>query len=244
MKNFIKITFGALLAAGSFLFAVPSQAAEHHLQVEVNGTGVDFPDAQPYINDAGRTMVPVRFISTSLGYQVSWNEAKQKVTINNGEKKITLTVGDHRAFVAGSPVNMDSPVNVSEGRAFVPLRFISDAYGQKVTWRPWNWTVYIGSVPADRVISAVATAYGNESGPYDYFGHSLHVGTVAVDPSVIPLGTHLFIEGYDSNGLPSGGLLAVASDKGGKIKGDRIDIYMPRNAMDFGRQNVKVHILD
>jgi 3D (Asp-Asp-Asp) domain-containing protein len=244
MKNFIKIAMGALLATSSLLFAAPSQAAEHHLQVEVNGTGVDFPDAQPYTNDAGRTMVPVRFISTSLGYQVSWDEAKQKVMIEHDGKKIELTVGDHQAIVSGNPVNMDSPVTMSEGRAFVPLRFISEVFGLNVTWRPWNWTVYIGSAPADQAINVLATAYGNESGPYDYFGHSLHIGTVAVDPTVIPLGKHLYIEGYDSDGLPSGGMFAVASDIGGKIKGDRIDIYIPKNAMDFGRQHVKVHILD
>jgi 3D (Asp-Asp-Asp) domain-containing protein len=244
MKNFIKVALGALLTASSLLFAVPSQAAEHHLQVEVNGTGVHFPDAQPYTNDAGRTMVPVRFISTCLGYQVSWDETKQKVTIDNGNKKIELIVGDHQAIVAGSPIHLDSPVTLVEGRAFVPLRIISEAYGQTVTWRPWDWTAYIGSAPADRAINAVASAYGNESGPYDYFGNSLHLGTVAVDPSVIPLGTHLFIEGYNNDGLPSGGMFATASDKGGSIKGDRIDIYMPHNASNFGLQHVKVHILD
>lgn len=245
MKNFIVITFGVLLFVCSFLFAIPSQAAGNPVKIVVNGTEVHFPDAQPYINSVDRTMVPIRFISTSLGYQVSWDEAKQMVTIDNGQKKIELTVGDHQAIVSGKPVYLDAPVTLSEDRTFVPLRFISEGFGQTVTWREWNYTVYIGSVPPDHVINAVATAYGNESGQYDYYGNSLHLGTVAVDPSVIPLGTHLYIEGYNCDGLPSGGMYAVASDIGGSIKGNKIDIYMPSgNPMNFGIQNVKVHIID
>lgn len=244
MKNFIATLFSALLLVCSLLFALPSQAAGSQVKVVVNGAEVQFPDAQPYINSVFRTMVPIRFISASLGYNVTWDGIRQKVTIDNGKKKIELTVGDHQAIVAGKPVYLDAPVTISGQRTFVPVRFISEAFGQTVTWREWNHTVYVGTVPTDRVINMVATAYGNESGQYDYCGNKLQPGTVAVDPSVIPLGTHLYIEGYSFSGLPSEGMYGVASDVGGKIKGNRIDIYIPKNAMAFGMQNVKVHVLD
>ncbi|WP_067841300.1 G5 and 3D domain-containing protein [Amphibacillus sediminis] len=62
-------------------------------------------------------------------------------------------------------------------------------------------------------------------------------GTIAVDPSVIPLGTRVYIEGYG---------YAVARDTGGSIKGNKIDIHMPtlEEAKNFGRKQVKVQILD
>ena len=62
-------------------------------------------------------------------------------------------------------------------------------------------------------------------------------GIAAVDPDVIPLGTRLFIPGYGE---------AVAADTGGAIVGNRIDLVMDSygEAMDFGRQDVTVYVLD
>lgn len=93
------------------------------------------------------------------------------------------------------------------------------------------------------------TAAASENGKWgavDYFGNKLKVGTVAVGPNMIPLGTKLYVTGYDFNGLPKGGMLAAATDMGGAIKGNRIDIFVPgttQEARKFGFQDVKVYIL-
>lgn len=60
---------------------------------------------------------------------------------------------------------------------------------------------------------------------------------IAVDPSVIKLGTRVYVEGYGE---------AIAGDTGGAIKGNKIDIHVPtkEEARKFGRQTVKIKILD
>lgn len=67
-------------------------------------------------------------------------------------------------------------------------------------------------------------------------GHRLTHGLVSVDPDVIPLGTRLYIEGYGD---------AIVDDTGGAIVGNRIDLGMDDRdeALNFGRQNVVVHVL-
>ncbi len=62
-------------------------------------------------------------------------------------------------------------------------------------------------------------------------------GIVAVDPTVIPYFTPLYIEGYG---------YAIAGDTGGAIRGDRIDLffYSWEETSIFGRRLVKVWILD
>ena len=62
------------------------------------------------------------------------------------------------------------------------------------------------------------------------------ISTIAVDPNVIPLGSKVYIPGYG---------YAIASDTGGAIKGNKIDLYMnSENAcLNFGRQTVKLYLV-
>jgi len=60
---------------------------------------------------------------------------------------------------------------------------------------------------------------------------------IAVDPSVIPLGSTVYVEGYG---------YAKAEDIGGGIKGHEIDVFVPAedDALEWGRKEVKVTIID
>lgn len=100
-------------------------------------------------------------------------------------------------------------------------------------------------------VSCIASAYTaapseNGWGAVDYFGNPLKLGTIAVDPSVIPLGSTVFVTGYSFDGLPSKGMLFHATDEGSAIKGNRVDIFLPTSqaiASNFGLQHVKVYVL-
>ena len=61
-------------------------------------------------------------------------------------------------------------------------------------------------------------------------------GIIAVDPSVIPLGTKVFIPGYGR---------AVAGDTGGAIQGHRVDLGFNSEsaALEFGRRPVTIYVL-
>jgi uncharacterized protein YabE (DUF348 family) len=60
---------------------------------------------------------------------------------------------------------------------------------------------------------------------------------IAVDPSIIPLGSKVHVEGYG---------YAVAADKGGAIKGNKIDVFFPSksDAYRWGVKQVKVRVLN
>ncbi len=60
---------------------------------------------------------------------------------------------------------------------------------------------------------------------------------ISVDPTVIPLGSKVYVEGYGE---------AIAGDTGGAIKGNRIDVFFPsqQDAINFGVKQLKVTILN
>ena len=62
------------------------------------------------------------------------------------------------------------------------------------------------------------------------------ISTIAVDPSVIPLGSKVYVSGYG---------IAIAADTGGAINGNIIDLYFNSEAdcIAWGRRNVTVEIL-
>jgi peptidoglycan hydrolase-like protein with peptidoglycan-binding domain len=106
--------------------------------------------------------------------------------------------------------------------------------------------------PVIAVYHMIATAYGPSLqdnypyGPVDAFGQPLAPGMVAVDPSVIPLKSWVYVTGYTDPNLPQGGFLGHAMDTGGAIKGNRIDIFMnadPTTVSNFGIEPVTVYLL-
>jgi len=68
-------------------------------------------------------------------------------------------------------------------------------------------------------------------------GTQVRRGVCAVDTSVIPFGTKIFVPGYG---------VAVAEDRGGAIKGNKLDLFMESysEARQWGRKNLTVYILE
>ena len=60
---------------------------------------------------------------------------------------------------------------------------------------------------------------------------------ISVDPSIIPLGSKVWVEGYGE---------AIAADTGGAIKGNKIDVFISNKeaASNWGRRTVTIKILN
>lgn len=113
----------------------------NEISVSVNGKKVEM-DAKPYIKNS-RTMVPVRFISESLGLKVGW-EAKTKTVIIGEQDKVMLVIGQSKITKADkTTVAIDAPAEISNQRTFVPVRAIAEIFNSKVGWDAKTKTVMI-----------------------------------------------------------------------------------------------------
>lgn len=98
------------------------------------------------------------------------------------------------------------------------------------------------NVSGSKTLTMSATAYSTEAngmGTYSATGINLkqHPSCVAVDPSVIPLGSIIWVSGYG---------VSVAGDTGTAIKGNVIDLHFSTvsQSMAWGRRTVTVKILN
>ncbi len=92
-----------------------------------------------------------------------------------------------------------------------------------------------------RTMRGTAYTTGGSVGTRTASGTTVHVGVVAVDKNVIPLGTKVYVVSND--GKYDYGF-AVAEDTG--VKGNSIDLYMDTNSecIQFGVRECTVYILD
>lgn len=100
----------------------------------------------PYLKN-DRTLVPLRFVSETLGADVQWENGWNYCYVVKGDKKIKITFNSADIEVNSQVVTYDAPVEVVEDRTMVPIRFISEELGYDVKWNQANQLVII--TPAD-----------------------------------------------------------------------------------------------
>ncbi|HVL38461.1 MAG TPA: stalk domain-containing protein [Fimbriimonadaceae bacterium] len=103
------------------------------IMVTVDGDQVRFPDQEPAMRN-NRVLVPVRGVFEKIGAQVQWLPERQMVVANHDGKKIELWINQRTATVAGAQKELDQPAIILNGRAMVPLRFLSESMGADVDW--------------------------------------------------------------------------------------------------------------
>lgn len=88
----------------------------------------------PPLREGGRLLLPLRPLAEALGAALTWDRERGRVELALGEKKVELRINDTRAYVGGELYTLDVPARLHGGRTMVPVRFVSEALGLRVTW--------------------------------------------------------------------------------------------------------------
>lgn len=124
---------------------VSASPAPGGIAVLLDGLPVEF-DVAPVLQD-GRVLVPFRALAEALRVAVWWDGAARAVLADDGGTSIRLQVGNRNACRNQLPVPLDTEPILREGRALVPLRFFSQAFGASVHWEEVTRMVKILSPP-------------------------------------------------------------------------------------------------
>lgn len=174
-------------------------------------------------------------------------EANLKVDAKNIYSGLKLTIPGAeeglKAFAASASVTpSESPDQVLAAQPTLKV------FTEENVVEAWGKTLnYTKTIQVKASAYSAAASENGKWGAVDYFGNPLGLGTIAVDPAVIPLGTKVLVTGHSHANLPKAAFIATASDQGGAIKGNRIDIFIPgsqQSVKQFGFQDITLYILE
>ena len=105
-------------------------------------------------------------------------------------------------------------------------------YGTKISFTKPEGLKYTRKIEDVKAVS-----YYYSGNPVGCYGLPCEFGTVAVDRSLIPLGSLLYIEGYG---------YAIANDVGSAIHGKIVDLYMEKyeQCLIWGARRTTVYVID
>ncbi|MGL4738702.1 MAG: copper amine oxidase N-terminal domain-containing protein [Cellulosilyticaceae bacterium] len=128
------------LALGlSLTILMGSHVTWAYTPVIVNGKAIEM-DVDMMVEN-GVNLVPISFIAKELGADVSWENPE--VTIKKGNQIIKCRAFSKEAFVDGEAVELPVEAQLEWGRVCVPLRFVAESFGAKVTYDEVNNTIHI-----------------------------------------------------------------------------------------------------
>lgn len=137
--------FGFLLFLFVIMVAFPrgADASSYSAKIFLDGNELNLSSNLKVEVIKGTTMVPIRVISENLGYSVKWNKAAQKVTVTGEGSTVEMVVGSKYATIGGQREEMRMAPLLRGGTTLVPIRFLSEQMGLKVSWDNVKKEVYL-----------------------------------------------------------------------------------------------------
>lgn len=139
----VKRIWTALLAAILLIPMTFQSQAQAAVNISVLIDGVKLYTPQAPIMIQGRVMLPMRSIFEALDASVKWNQKTKTVTATKNGTTVILKINSKTATINNKTVALDVPAKNLKGNTMVPVRFVSEALGQKIGWNSKTKTVTV-----------------------------------------------------------------------------------------------------
>lgn len=162
MKKLLSIVLSAALI-------LSSSAAAFATDVKINDSKVKFTEesGQPFVDASNRTQVPFRQTLETFGASVSWNQQTQTAIAEMDGIKVEVPIGKNYIIKDGKQITNDTAALVKDGRTYLPIRAVLEAFGANVKWDNATQTVVV-------VMAGVANVEGTAK--EDLTVHFINVG--------------------------------------------------------------------
>lgn len=126
----------ALVVVMLFSLSMSAFAAQSDVSIVIDNKEVEFTasSGEPFVDANGRTQVPLRVVMEQYGCDVEWDSANNAVVITKGDTTVIVPIGQSYILVNGKSVAMDTAALVQNGRTYLPIRAVLEAFGADVEW--------------------------------------------------------------------------------------------------------------
>ena len=127
------ISFGTFIQAAS------------PIALHIDGENIQFDESTgyPFIDSENRTMMPLRACLSYIGCSVYWDQDSHTAAIKKGATVVNVPVGQSQIYVNGNVVPIDTAAVLKDGRTYLPLRAVFEAYKYRVDWDAGTKTVNV-----------------------------------------------------------------------------------------------------
>lgn len=163
----VKKVMSALAVSAMLMSALPTSVMDAAARISIYINDAELSSAQAPVMKGGRVLVPLRSIFEGLDAKVQYTNRTKTIVATRDDQEVTLTLGSKTAYINGEAISLDVPANTIKGNTMVPIRFVSEAFGEKVFWNSRNQRVDIktkATPPVDETQYAAWNIYGSVSG--------------------------------------------------------------------------------
>ncbi len=102
----------------------------------------------PIIIVDGNTFAPLRELAFGLGVlndsrHIIWNGSQQTVMVKRDQIDVEFQIHNRTAFINGGSHRLVVTPFIHNGRTYVPLKFVAEAFSYQPTWNPSSQTIHI-----------------------------------------------------------------------------------------------------
>ncbi len=111
--------------------------------ISIDKQNVQFTETSgmPFIDSANRTQVPFRQTMEAFGATVSWDSANKIATAEKNGITVQVPIGVSYIIKDGQQITNDTAALIKDGRTYLPIRAVLEAFGASVSWDGSTQTV-------------------------------------------------------------------------------------------------------
>ena len=79
-------------------------------------------------------MIPLRGLLAEMGAEITWISDIQRIEVKTDKSFLEFRIEDDEEFMDSVRYSMPVAPQITEGRTFIPLRFVSENLGYYVYW--------------------------------------------------------------------------------------------------------------